>query len=225
MRRLNKQLYVMQQGKPVLTTIRTYTEGDIEALIDVQRECFPPPFPEELWWNQDQLRSHINLFPEGALCAEVDGIIVGSMTGLIVAMEQYRDTHQWATVTDNGYIRNHNPNGDTLYVVDIAVKPAFRKSGIGKWLMQSMYETVVHLSLTSLVGGGRMPNYVLYQHELTAEQYVEKVIAVEISDPVLSFLLRCGRVPIGVAEQYLEDEQSCNYAAIMEWKNPFKAAR
>lgn len=222
---MNKQLYVLQQGKPVLTTIRNYTEGDIEALIGVQRECFPPPFPEELWWNQDQLRSHITLFPEGALCAEVDGIIVGSMTGLIVAMEQYEDNHQWATVTDDGYIRTHNPKGDTLYVVDIAVKPAFRKSGIGKWLMQSMYETVVHLRLTSLVGGGRMPNYALYQHELTAEQYVDKVIAGEISDPVLTFLLRCGRVPIGVAEQYLEDEQSCNYAAIMEWKNPFKAAR
>lgn len=221
MKQLNKQLYVMQQGKPVMTTIRNYNDYDIEALIDVQRECFPPPFPEELWWNKEQIRSHISLFPDGALCAEVDGVIVGSMTGLIVAMEQYQDKHQWDILTDDGYIRNHDPHGETLYVVDIAVVPAFRKAGIGKWLMQSMYETVVHLRLKSLIGGGRMPNYSSYQQQLTAEQYVEKVVAGEISDPVLSFLLRCGRVPIGVAKQYLEDEQSCGYAAIMEWKNPF----
>jgi len=218
---MNKQLYVIQQGKPTLITIRNYTQSDIAALIEVQRQCFPPPFPEELWWNEDQLQSHIALFPEGALCAEVDGIIIGSMTGLTIKMADYEHQHRWETVTDSGYIRNHDPKGDTLYVVDIAVIPAYRKAGIGKWLMQSMYETVVQLRLKSLVGGGRMPNYIHYQHELTAEQYVHKVVAGEINDPVLTFLLRCGRKPIGVAEQYLEDEQSCNYATIMAWNNPF----
>jgi len=218
---LKKQLYVIQEGKPELVTIRNYTESDMDGLIDIQRQSFPPPFPEDLWWNKEQLKEHVTRFPEGALCAEVNGTIVGSMTGLIVQLEQYGHQHRWSEITDNGYIRNHNQDGDTLYVVDICVIPAYRKAGIGKWLMQSMYETVVHLGLSRLLGGGRMPGYGKAAHVLSAEQYVEQVIAGERKDPVITFLLRCGRVPIGVAEDYLEDEQSLNYAAIMQWRNPF----
>jgi len=51
---------------------------------------------------------------------------------------------------------------------------------------------------------------------------VEKVTRGELRDPVLTFLLRCGRMPVGVARNYLEDEESLNPAALMEWRNPFR---
>lgn len=187
----------------------------------MQRLSFPPPFPEELLWNEEQLAEHVDRFPAGALCAECEGKIVASMTGLVVDMDKYGHSHSWADITDNGYIRNHNDNGDTLYVVDICVIPEFRKSGIGKWLMQSMYETVVQLGLTRLLGGGRMPGYSSRAHEATPGEYLRHVIEGKWCDPVVTFLLRCGRTPVGVAENYLEDEQSHNCAAIMEWRNPF----
>ena len=56
---------------------------------------------------------------------------------------------------------------------------------------------------------------------LTPEQYVEQVCSGERKDPVLTFLLRCGRLPIGVARDYLDDEESAGCAALMEWRNPF----
>lgn len=211
----------MQGGKPVKALIRNYTEADFTGLIDAQKASFPPPFPEELLWSVDQLREHVTRFPEGALCAEVNGRIVGSMTGLVVGLDDYGHVHSWEQITDSGYIRNHNPGGDTLYVVDICVIPEFRKAGVGKWLMQSMYETVVHLKLERLLGGGRMPGYAAKSKEATAQQYLDNVIAGDWNDPVISFLLRCGRMPVGVAANYLEDEESLNYAAIMEWRNPF----
>lgn len=219
---MHKQLYLIVDGKPQKAVIRNYTETDFVALIDVQRASFPPPFPEELWWNREQLSEHVSRFPEGALCAEVDGRMIGSMTGLVVSLYDYGHSHSWETITDNGYIRNHNASGDTLYVVDICVIPEYRKSGIGKWLMQSMYETVVQLGLSRLLGGGRMPGYSERAHEASPETYLDKVVQGVWSDPVITFLLRCGRMPVGVAHNYLEDEQSHNYAAIMEWRNPFK---
>ena len=72
------------KNRPVKAVVRNYTESDFNALIDVQKESFPPPFPEELLWNKEQLQNHITLFPEGALCIEIDGKVVGSMTGLLV---------------------------------------------------------------------------------------------------------------------------------------------
>jgi hypothetical protein len=38
-------------------------------------------------------------------------------------------------------------------------------------------------------------------------------------------MLRCGRPPAGIASEYVEDEQSLNYAVLMEWRNPFKVER
>ncbi|MFX3635223.1 MAG: GNAT family N-acetyltransferase [Candidatus Pristimantibacillus sp.] len=217
-----KQFYLFDStGVPVEAVIRNYTEHDFEALIDVQRESFPPPYPEELWWCKEQLSEHVTRFPEGAICAEVNDLIVGSMTGLIVDMAAYKDEHNWETITDNGYIRNHNANGDTLYIADLCVIPSYRKTGIGKWLMQTMYETVVHLQLTRLLGAGRMPGYSQYASLATPEQYLELVMQGKYKDPVISFLLRCGRTPVGIVTHYLEDEQSCNNAVLMEWSNPF----
>ncbi|MEK3870781.1 MULTISPECIES: GNAT family N-acetyltransferase [Paenibacillus] len=216
-----KELFVFDGDRPVPAVIRNYKEKDFPGLIRIQQESFPPPFPAELWWNTEQLSKHVELFPEGALCVEADGEIAGSMTGLLVDFDPRAPEHSWAEVTDNGYIRNHNPKGNALYVVDISVRPSYRKLGLGKWLMLSMYDLVVHKELERLLGGGRMPGYHKQADEMTAEQYLETVLKGELKDPVITFLLRCGRTPVTVVADYLEDEESRNYAALMEWKNPF----
>ncbi|MFY0546091.1 GNAT family N-acetyltransferase [Brevibacillus sp. H7] len=216
-----KEFYVFDQDRPLQAVIRNYEERDFPGLIRVQQESFPPPFPSELWWNAEQLQNHVTLFPEGALCIEVEGQIAGSMTGLLVDFDPGHPDHTWEEITDNGYIRNHNPNGNTLYVVDISVSPSYRKLGLGKWLMLSMYDVVVHKGLERLLGGGRMPGYHKMADEMTAEQYLEAVMKGELKDPVITFLLRCGRTPVKVVANYLEDEESRNYGTLMEWKNPF----
>ena len=100
-------------------------QTDFDELIQIQSECFPPPFPSELWWNKEQLTNHVTFFPEGALCIEVDGVLAGSLTGLCVNFDPNHMEHTWEEITDNGYITNHNPNGDTLYIVDISVRPKY----------------------------------------------------------------------------------------------------
>jgi ribosomal protein S18 acetylase RimI-like enzyme len=215
-----KQWMAYDGQRFVPAVIRNYNEGDFSGLIDVQALSFPPPFPSELWWNKEQLSEHVSRFPDGALCVEMEGRIVGSMTALRRTFRE-GDRHDWASVTDEGYIRNHEPDGNTLYVVDICVAPAYRRFGLGKWLMQAMYETVVYLGCDRLLGGGRMPGYHKAASSLTPEEYVNRVKTGERTDPVLTFLLRCGRMPVGVVRDYLEDEQSGNNAALMEWRNPF----
>ncbi|PLR78446.1 GNAT family N-acetyltransferase [Bacillus sp. V3-13] len=220
--RYQSEFFVYDQEKPVPVVIRNYSNNDFDELIQIQSECFPPPFPSELWWNKEQLNNHVKLFPEGALCVEVNGELAGSLTGLCIDFDPDHPVHTWEEVTDNGYIRNHNPQGNTLYIVDISVRPKYRKLGLGKLMMQAMYHVVIELGLKRLLGGGRMPGYKQKSAEMSAEQYVEAVTAGDIKDPVISFLLRCGRVPVAVVEKYLDDEDSCNYGTLMEWKNPFK---
>jgi len=217
-----KKLWIKSGQQNLEAVVRNYQKSDFKELIKIQAESFPPPFPSELWWNESQLANHVTLFPDGALCIEINGELAGSMTGLIVDFDPNHPNHTWEEITDNGYIRNHNPNGNTLYVVDICIRPKYRKLDLGKWLMQSMYEVVVYYNLDRLLGGGRMPGFHKYANLLSAEEYLQQVIEGKVYDPVITFLLRCGRIPIGVVENYLEDDESCNYAALMEWKNPFK---
>lgn len=216
------EFFVYEQGKPYSVCIRNYTKEDFDGLIEIQSECFPPPFPSDLWWNKEQLANHVELFPEGALCVSVDGELAGSLTGLRVNFNPAQPDHTWEEVTDNGYIRNHLPDGNSLYIVDISVKPKYRKLGLGKLMMQAMYHVVIEQGIERLVGGGRMPGYHKVASSMSPEQYLEKVMEGELKDPVITFLLRCGRVPVAVVKDYLEDEESGNYAVIMEWKNPFK---
>ncbi|WP_307477690.1 GNAT family N-acetyltransferase [Cytobacillus purgationiresistens] len=212
---------VFHEDKPVPAVIRNYQQTDFKDLIEIQAECFPPPFSSDLWWNEEQLSNHVALFQEGALCIEIDGKLAGSLTGLCVDFNPMHPIHTWKEMTDNGFIRTHNPHGNTLYIVDIAIRPKYRKLGLGKMLMQAMYQVVIQLGLERLLGGGRMPGYHNVVKSVSPEAYVASVVNGERRDPVLTFLLRCGRMPIAIAKEYLEDEESHNYGVLMEWKNPF----
>ncbi|MNY65629.1 hypothetical protein D3C86_2029290 [compost metagenome] len=66
-----------------------------------------------------------------------------------------------------------------------------------------------------------MPGYHKVAEALSADNYVAAVMAGTMKDPVITFLLRCGRTPVGVVAGYLEDEESLNHALLMEWRNPF----
>lgn len=221
-----KEMYIAgpdRNGRPAKAVIRSYAAADFDELIRIQAESFPPPYPEELLWNHEQLTSHIVHYPYGAICIEVDGELAGSMTSLRMNWDpDHPAEHTWAEVTDDGYIRNHQPDGNTLYIVDLCVRPKYRKWGLAQLMMQAMYHLVIAQGMDRLLGAGRMPGYHLVAGQMSAEAYLESVTAGELRDPVVSFLLRCGRMPVGVTADYLDDEESCNYAALMEWRNPFK---
>ncbi|WP_224654429.1 GNAT family N-acetyltransferase, partial [Escherichia coli] len=72
----------------------------------------------------------VSLFPDGAICVEYNGRIIGSLTTLLVNFNPDEQKHTWEDVTDGGFIRNHIPEGNTLYIVYICISPEFRKAGL-----------------------------------------------------------------------------------------------
>ncbi len=218
----SSNFYIFDGKKPRECKVRNYQKEDFAELINIQAECFPPPFPTELWWSKDQLENHVTIFPEGAICVEVEGKLAGSLTSLCIAYNEEEHEHTWSEITADGYITTHIKDGNALYVVDISIRPAYRSLGLGKIMMQAMYQIVIDKKLDRLIGGGRMPGYRKYADELSPEEYVSQVVAGEKKDPVITFLMSCGRMPVCVLNDYLEDEDSLNHAVLMEWKNPFK---
>jgi ribosomal protein S18 acetylase RimI-like enzyme len=203
----------------VSVIIRPYTNDDYDALLTVQREAFPPPFPESLWWKKEQIAAHVDTYPSGAMVAVCDGIIAGSSTSLIVAFAG--KPHTWEEVSDNGYIRrSHEPGGDSLYGIDLCVRPSYRSKGIAGALYEARKELVVRSGLKRFLAGCRIPGYHLHADRMDADEYVRRVVSGEFKDLVLSFMLRQGLSPIQVLDNYLKDEESLDKAVLVEWKNP-----
>jgi ribosomal protein S18 acetylase RimI-like enzyme len=206
-------------------TVRSYREDDFAALVDIQRASFPPPFPSELWWKREQIRSHLTVFPQGALCAEIDGELVGSATAHIIRWQPDHGARTWSEVSDDGYLRNHDPAGDTLYGVDIAVRPDFRRQGVARVLYQARYDLVCDLGLARFMAGSRLAGYHLQRARLTPEAYADAVCQGTLTDPVITPQLRAGLLPLRVVHGYLPDEDAGDCALLMEWRNPQRRQR
>ena len=199
--------------------VRLYHVEDYAALLAVQRACFPPPFPLELLWSPAQVVSQVAVFPDGALCAEVDGVVVGSATAHIIRWQPGDAAHSWAEASDHGFLRNHEAAGNTLYGVDVAVLPEFRRRGVACELYRARYALVRRLGLARFMAGSRLAGYRDHAARLSPESYADEVVADRLADPVITPQLRAGLSAVQVVRGYLPDEESCDCALLLEWRN------
>lgn len=196
--------------------VRQLRKDDYEELVALQKACFPGMAV----WDQDQFESMLTIFPEGQVAVEFDGRLAASSSSLIVDYDLYNDWHDWRTISDNGYIRNHNPNGDMLYGIEIMVSPEFRGMKLARRLYDARKELVRSLNLKGIVIGGRIPNFTKHKDELTAHEYVQNVEDKTIYDPVLTTQLANGFELKQLLPDYLpSDEDSGGWATHMEWTN------
>jgi predicted amidohydrolase/ribosomal protein S18 acetylase RimI-like enzyme len=196
--------------------VRQTRLDDLDTILEIQRDSFEGMEP----WERDHLQSQLGTFPEGQIVVEVDGRVVASSSALIVDFDEYADDHTWDEVADQGYIRNHDPEGETLYGIEVMVDPDFRGQKMVRRLYDARKELAHRLNLRRIMVGGRLPGYGARRDEMTVEEYVEAVLAHEIHDPVLTAQLANGFTIKRLLEGYLdEDEESGGYAALLEWVN------
>lgn len=196
--------------------VRNLRVGDIEDYEKLSKACYPKDTP----WTGRHLRSHLKVFPEGQFGIEVDGRLVASCTSLIVEIDEYSERHSWEEITDGGFIRNHDPEGDTLYGAEIMVHPEFRGMRLARRMYDARKELCQRLNLKRIVFGGRIPAYGAHQKEMSAQDYVQAVYKKTLFDPVLTTQVANGFVVKRVIRDYLrEDVESAGYATLMEWVN------
>ena len=196
--------------------LRPIRRDDYDALVDMQLRSFPGMKP----WGRDQIESQLEVFPEGQLCIELDGRVVASSSSLVVDYERYEDWHDWTRIADAGYIRNHEPDGDTLYGIEIMVDPDFRGMHLARRLYDARKELCRRLNLARIVIGGRIPGFGGQPDEMTARAYVEKVTERGLYDPVLTTQVANGFVLKALIPDYFpSDTASRGYATHLEWTN------
>lgn len=196
--------------------------GDIAGVVDLQRLCFPPPFPEDLLWRSEHLVRHLEIFPEGQFVALDSQSVVGSASASRISEEAWHAHRPWDETLGGFYFDSFAPCGSTMYGADISVHPSYRGQGIGRGLYECRYRAVRELGLLRYGTACRIPGYAEWAKERgsTVEEYCEAVVTGVIQDRTLSPLLRMGLSFCGVIHSYMEDEESGNAAASLEWKPP-----
>lgn len=196
--------------------LRSLSIDDFDALVALQLECFPGMKP----WLREQVESQLKLFPEGQLGIWLDGELVASSSSLILDYGNYDNWSNWKDLCDSGYIRNHDPEGDTLYGIEIQVATKARGMKLARRLYEARKELCRDKKLARMVIGGRIPGYAHYKDTLTAQQYVEQVGDKRLHDPVLTTQLANGfRLKELVPDYLPTDEDSAGWATCLEWAN------
>lgn len=172
------------------------------------------------YWEEFQIRTLLRKFPEGQVVVKVNDEIAGCALSIIIDYDKFEDFHSYEQITGNNTFNTHSENGETLYGIDLFIKPEFRGLRLGRRLYDYRKEICEKLNLKAIIFGGRIPNYHEYEKELTPKQYLDKVKSKLIYDPVLSFQLSNDFRPVRVIKNYLKgDDVSKEYAILLKWDN------
>ncbi|MEW9677810.1 bifunctional GNAT family N-acetyltransferase/carbon-nitrogen hydrolase family protein [Lentibacillus sp. L22] len=198
--------------------VRNTRPEDIDNIIKMNKLGFGNA---DIAFKREHFESQLKIFPEGQVCIEYDGEIVGSCSSIIVDFDEYGEDHSFDEIADEGFIRNHDPAGKNLYGIEVVVHPEYRQMKIGRRLYEARRQICKRFNLESILFGGRLPNYHKYADQMSAEEYANEIIKQNLYDPVLTFQLMNGFKLRKVMPNYLPDDHaSLKYATLMEWKNP-----
>lgn len=198
------------------TVLRNLTMEDFDQLVEMQQLCFPGM----QCWSRECIQSQLQHFPDGQFVIEMDGKVVASSASLIVRYDANLAWHDWKKVADSGFIRNHDPEGDTLYGIEIMVHPEYRGLKLSRRLYDARKELCREHNLARMIIGGRIPGYGEHADRISAREYVEQVLDAAIFDPVLTAQLSNGFVVRGLIPDYFPtDDASHGYATFLEWVN------
>ena len=207
------------QAPPVMT--RTMRPEDLDSVVALQRLAFPAPFDPELLWRKDHLEAHLAKFPQGQWVAVVHGTVIGSCSNVRLRFGQANRSRTWDETVGGPLLDAHDEAGSELYGLDISVHPDFRGQGVARALYEARFEYVRTGKLAHYVTACRIPDVdqaLCSGRVKSIEEYVQRVQDGTLHDRTLTPLLRIGLELKGIKLDYMDDSESRDAAALLEWK-------
>ena len=133
-------------------TIDDYQE--LKQAMIIAYQTIPNPY-----WEESEIQTLLDKFPEGQIVIKVNGHIAGCALSIIIDHELFEEQHTYKGITGNYTFNTHTKSGDTLYGIDVFIKPEFRGLRLGRRLYDYRKELCEKLNLKGIEFGGRIPNY------------------------------------------------------------------
>lgn len=194
------------------------------GLAELVKVCYPYT-PYEALYKAADFEAHATVFPEGTFVV-LDSTqlldskrVVGIGAGVFLEFDLAHPEHDLDELTGVRY-ENHNPEGEWYYGTEIGVHPDYRGRGIARRLYDLRKGLVIRHNKRGFVAGGVLPGYARYRSKMSAQEYVDRVVAGEFYDPTLSVQLSNGFSVRGVLADYFPDSQTGGWASLIAWENP-----
>lgn len=191
----------------------------VKGAVELQRACFPEPFPAEALWSDRHLMEHLRKFPEGQFVVVDSGRVVATASNLVITEDNWQRHSPWVETTGDFDFHHHDASGSTLFGADISVHPDYRGRGIARALYSARYKLVGSLGLRRYGTACRIPGWLAWakSHGGGQLEYCHAVIQSDVVDRTLTPLLRMGLVFVAVTMNHMDDPESGDAAAVLEW--------
>lgn len=197
--------------------IRNINIADYPDIQDIMRQAYSSM--GGAWTKEETLRL-LTMFPDGQICIEDKGRVVGAALTLIVDYSHVEDYHSYEDIVAKGMFSKNDLEGDYLYGIDVFIHTEYRGLRLGRRLYDARKELCEKLNLKGIIVGGRIPGYSKYAHDLSPDQYIDKVRKREIIDQVLTFQISNDFHPKRAIKNYMPDDfRSKSFAVLLEWNN------
>jgi GNAT superfamily N-acetyltransferase len=198
--------------------IRQMEAADFNPIREICCRVYPHDAP----YSEAELAEHHAVFPQGQFIAEhlPTASVAGAHFTLRLRLTDFHIDDPWDVLTAHGSFDDHDPNGHTLYGADVFVSPDHQHHGLAHALTDATRALVVEENLWRMVGGSRLPGYAKVAATVAPEVYVAEVVAGTRIDPVLTVHLKDGWLAVKPIHGYVEDPESANWAAVIQWVNP-----
>ena len=201
---------------PLGWILRPRLASDHEGIRLLMLRVYPPPHGPECVWSAANLEQHLRHFADGQLVIQDGrGTLRATSSTMRVNRERALAPHTWLEITEKGTLRTHEPEGEFLYGVNIAVDPVFQGLGLGRALYDSRFRLGRSLGCTAFAAGARIPGFHRVASWCSPREYVRKVAAGELHDPTLSKQLALGFQVAGVLLDYAFDHETLGHAALI----------
>jgi len=197
--------------------IRNLDASMADQLEEIEHLSFPMANRGDLL-SADDIRAYATVFPKGYFVAMLDGWPVGQGAGIYLDFDFDHPQHTIAGISGEHQCGNHDPDGEWYYGTDISVHPDYRGRGIGRLLYEARKDLVRRDGKRGIIAGASLPGFFDHKVSMSAAEYVEKVVAGELTDPTLSFQLSNGFEVRGMLDGYLDDRADDGWAALIVWE-------
>ncbi len=217
-----KDVLLELPGIVIMNTKPWHAKGVSDTLrhvygVSVQEAC-------DDCFTADDILAHIERFPEGQFVSfRISGANAGSANGTAITM---RISHSlampilpWREAIGDLQISAHEPNGEWLYGVELAVHPQYQGHGIGTALYKARFQMVRQLNLRGWYAVGMLMGYKGYADKMDVVEYGNRVIAREIKDPTVTMQMNRGFRAVQVVENYVDEPSAGDAGVLIVWEN------
>ena len=170
--------------------IMNSADWNVDSVVATLRQGYGAGYGQDHddLFTETHIRAHIERFPLGQFMAiRLGGMGAGHAVGMAATMRTSRPPTEavlpWREAIGDMRLGAHESDGDWLYGVEMAVRPMYRRHGIGTALYAARFALARHLNLRGWYAVGMLMGYKDHADEMDVVEYGEKVVAGALKDP------------------------------------------